>query len=113
MCGVQRLICKHNQLSEPIQAGNFFAETSINISRKACSVAFVLYLKTIPSRDLRKIKTAVKKMCLYLSVRVLSIGTAYQFRSDVTVLLAVSKNKGVPVQAIKTWGSAENISTHF
>jgi len=37
-------------------------------------------------------------------------GTAYQFRSDVTVLLAVRKDKFVPVRAIKTWGSAGNYS---
>lgn len=40
-------------------------------------------------------------------------GAAYQFRSDVTVLLEVCKDKVVPVQAIKTVGNAGNISTHF
>jgi len=33
--GVQRLICKHNQLSEPIQDGNFFAETKYQYLAKS------------------------------------------------------------------------------
>ena len=54
-------------------------------------------------------------MCLHLSVclRFLFLWTAYQSRSDVTVLLAVSKDKVAPVQSIRTLGSAGNISTHF
>lgn len=51
-------------------------------------------------------------MCLHLSVCVFFL-TTYQFRNDVTVLLAVRKDNVVPVQAIKKWGSAGNISTHF
>ena len=96
MCGVQRLICKHNQVSEPIQVGNFSAETSINISRKACFSGVHTISEDNPFDRTAENKNSGKNVstseCL----------TAYHFRSNVTVLLAVSKDKVVPVQAIKT-----------